>query len=81
MRSVYFPLLLCLLPMHALASSPPYQKVADVSLAGSLSLQHYRLANGLQVAIVEDDTRPVVTCQIAYRLGSSHEPPRRQGMA
>ena len=81
MRSVYFPLLLCLLPMHALASSPPYQKVADVSLAGSLFLQHYRLANGLQVAIVEDDTRPVVTCQIAYRVGSSHEAPGRQGMA
>ena len=81
MRSVYF-LLICLLPMHALASSPSYsQKVADVSLAGSLSLQHYRLANGLQVAIVEDDTRPVVTCQIAYRVGSSHESPGRQGMA
>lgn len=67
--------------MHALASSPAYQKVADVSLAGSLALQHYRLANGLQVAIVEDDTRPVVTCQIAYRVGSSHEAPGRQGMA
>ncbi len=81
MRSGYFLFLFCLLPMHALASSPPYQKVADVSLAGSLSLQHYRLANGLQVAIVEDDTRPVVTCQIAYRVGSSHEAPGRQGMA
>ncbi len=81
MRSVYFLLLLCLLPMHALASSPLYQKIADVSLAGSLSLQHYRLANGLQVAIVEDDTRPVVRCQIAYRVGSSHEAPGRQGMA
>ncbi len=67
--------------MQALASSPAYQKVADVSLAGSLSLQHYRLANGLQVAIVEDDTRPVVTGQIAYRVGSSHEAPGRQGMA
>lgn len=80
MRSVYF-LLICLLPMHALASPLAYQKVADVSLAGSLSLQHYRLANGLQVAIVEDDTRPVVTCQIAYRVGSAHEAPDRQGMA
>ena len=67
--------------MYALASSPAYQKVADVSLAGSLSLQHYRLANGFQVAIVEDDTRPVVTGQIAYRVGSSHEAPGRQGMA
>ncbi len=81
MRSVYFSLLICLLPMQALASSPAYQKVADVSLAGALSLQHYRLANGLQVAIVEDDTRPVVTGQIAYRVGSSHEAPGRQGMA
>lgn len=81
MRFGYFFLLLCLLPLQVLASSPPYQKVADVSLAGSLSLQHYRLANGLQVAIVEDDTRPVVTCQIAYRVGSSHEAPGRQGMA
>ena len=81
MRSVYFSFLICLLPMQALASSPAYQKVADVSLAGSLSLQHYRLANGLQVAIVEDDTRPVVTGQIAYRVGSSHEAPGRQGMA
>ncbi len=81
MRSVYFSLLICLLPLQVLASSPAYQKVADVSLAGSLSLQHYRLTNGLQVAIVEDDTRPVVTCQIAYRVGSSHEAPGRQGMA
>ena len=81
MRSVYFSLLICLLPLQVLASSPPYQKVADVSLAGALSLQHYRLANGLQIAIVEDDTRPVVTCQIAYRVGSSHEAPGRQGMA
>ena len=81
MRSVFFSFLLCLLPMPVLTSSPPYQKVADVSLAGSLSLQHYRLANGFQVAIVEDDTRPVVTCQIAYRVGSSHEAPGRQGMA
>ena len=81
MRSVYLSLLLCLLPLQVLASSPAYQKVANVSLAGSLSLQHYRLANGLQVAIVEDDTRPVVTCQIAYRVGSSHEAPGRQGMA
>ena len=80
MRSVYF-LLICLWPIHALASSPSYQKVADVSLAGSLSLQHYRLANGLQVAIVEDDTRPVVTCQIVYRVGSAHEAPGRQGIA
>lgn len=81
MRSLYFSLLICLLPLQVLASPPPYQKVADVSLAGALSLQHYRLANGLQVAIVEDDTRPVVTCQIAYRVGSSHEAPGRQGMA
>lgn len=81
MRSVYFFLLFCLLPLQVLASSPAYQKVADVSLAGALSLQHYRLANGLQVAIVEDDTRPVVTCQIAYRVGSSHEAPGRQGLA
>ena len=81
MRFGYFFLLLCLLPLQVLASSPTYQKVADVSLAGALSLQHYRLANGLQVAIVEDDTRPVVTCQIAYRVGSSHEAPGRQGMA
>ena len=81
MYSRYFLFLLCFLPMHALASSPAYQKVADVSLAGTLSLQHYRLANGLQVAIVEDDTRPVVTCQIAYRVGSAHEAPGRQGMA
>ncbi len=81
MRSGYRILLLCFLPMHALASSPVYQKIADVSLAGSLSLQHYRLANGLQVAIVEDDTRPVVTCQIAYRVGSAHESPGRQGLA
>ena len=50
-------------------------------LQGSLFLQHYRLANGLQVALVEDDTRPVVTCYIAYRVGSVHEAPGRQGMA
>lgn len=79
MRSIIF--CLCFLPMQVLASSPSHHKIADVSLAGSLSLQHYRLANGLHVAIVEDDTRPVVTCHLAYRVGSAHESPGQQGMA
>ena len=79
MRSILF--FLCCLPLQVLASSPPYHKIADVSLAGTLALQHYRLANGLQVAIIEDDTRPVVTCHLAYRVGSAHEVPGQQGMA
>ena len=79
MRSII--ICLCFLPLQALASSPPYHKIADVSLAGTLALQHYRLANGLQVAIIEDDTRPVITCHLAYRVGSAHESPGQQGMA
>ena len=44
MRSII--ICFCCLPLQALASSPPYHKIADVSLAGTLALQHYRLANG-----------------------------------
>lgn len=34
---------------------------------------HEKLPNGLQLYLVQDSTTPLVTCQIWYRVGSTHE--------
>lgn len=41
----------------------------------------YRLANGMQIVVVEDHRAPVVHHMIWYRVGSADEPPRLSGIA
>jgi predicted Zn-dependent peptidase len=58
-----------------------YKKINELNLLGSLTIVHYQLANGLQVAIVRDTTTPVFTYQTWFKTGSADEDPGRQGLA
>lgn len=44
-------------------------------------IHEYRLGNGLQVLLLPDDTKPTVTVNVVYRVGSRHENYGETGMA
>jgi len=44
-------------------------------------ISEYRLANGLQVLLVPDDSKPTTTVNVTYRVGSRHESYGETGMA
>ncbi|MBI5534745.1 MAG: insulinase family protein [Deltaproteobacteria bacterium] len=47
----------------------------------ALSVERYRLANGLQVLLVEDRAAPVVAYHTWFRVGSRHERQGKTGLA
>ena len=53
-----------------------------VAAAGAVEgIAEYRLANGLQVLLVADDSKPTTTVNLTYRVGSRHENYGETGMA
>jgi zinc protease len=44
-------------------------------------IQEYRLANGLQVLLIADASKPTITVNVTYRVGSRHESYGETGMA
>jgi len=66
-----------LLPLLAMAA--PAGPMAPVREAEGVS--EYRLANGLQVLLIPDATKPTVTVNVTYRVGSRHEGAGETGMA
>lgn len=44
-------------------------------------IEEYRLANGLQLLLVPDDSKPTATVNLTYRVGSRHENYGETGMA
>lgn len=44
-------------------------------------IDEYRLANGLQLLLVPDDSKPTTTVNLTYRVGSRHESYGETGMA
>ncbi|MFZ2649182.1 MAG: pitrilysin family protein [Burkholderiaceae bacterium] len=44
-------------------------------------IDEYRLANGLQVLLIADDSKPTTTVNLTYRVGSRHENYGQTGMA
>ena len=44
-------------------------------------ITEYRLANGLQVLLVPDDSKPTTTVNLTYHVGSRHENYGETGMA
>ena len=44
-------------------------------------IDEYRLANGLQVLLIQDDSKPTTTVNVTYRVGSKHENYGETGMA
>jgi zinc protease len=68
-----FLLVMLLAPVLALAAVKPITAVEGIS--------EYRLANGLQVLLAPDDSKPTTTVNLTYRVGSRHESYGETGMA
>jgi zinc protease len=72
---------LSLLP-HAYAQTSAPAIPAGVTKGAEVEgVEEYRLANGLQVLLVPDDSKPTVTVNVTYRVGSRHENYGETGMA
>lgn len=54
------------------------QAVAVTSVEG---ITEYKMANGLQVLLIPDDSKPTTTVNVTYRVGSRHESYGETGMA
>lgn len=70
---------LCAMPAHAAtpAKLPPgMQAVTEVE-----GIQEIRLANGLQLLLAPDDSKPTTTVNLTYHVGSRHENYGETGMA
>ncbi|KNZ32065.1 MAG: zinc protease [Methylibium sp. NZG] len=65
-------------------SAAPSQKPLPTGMARVASVEgidEYRLANGLQILLVPDDSKPTTTVNLTYRVGSRHENYGETGMA
>ncbi|MBP6317293.1 MAG: insulinase family protein [Rubrivivax sp.] len=85
--------LLALLSLSALAAVAQPQTAATqpqsavtlpqgmVQVTSVEGITEFRLANGLQVLLVPDDSKPTTTVNLTYRVGSRHENYGETGMA
>jgi zinc protease len=74
MRIVKALVALCVLSAGLAAAQPrPVTAVEGIT--------EYRLANGLQVLLAPDDSKPTTTVNVTYRVGSRHENYGETGMA
>ncbi len=73
-------LVTCSLLAGAAAAAPALP--AGVQAVRSVEgIDEYRLANGLQLLLVADDSKPTTTVNLTYRVGSRHENVGETGMA
>ena len=72
-----FVLVLAFLPGLAAAQLPPGVK-AGPSVEG---VSQFTLANGLEVLLFPDDSKPTTTVNVTYKVGSRHENYGETGMA
>ena len=64
--------------LSAVAWALPTGVTEVVSVEG---ITEYRLANGLQILLAPDDSKPTTTVNVTYRVGSRHESYGETGMA
>jgi zinc protease len=75
-------LALCLAPLTFLAPLAAQTLPPGVTSVRSVEgIDEYRLANGLQILLVPDDSKPTTTVNLTYRVGSRHENVGETGMA
>ena len=79
---------ICVFALSLLVAVVPLAAKAQAALPAGMSLvtsvegiTEYRLANGLQVLLVPDDSKPTTTVNVTYRVGSRHENYGETGMA
>jgi zinc protease len=79
MRHLLFALLVF---CHAAFAQPAPTPPAGVTRGASVEgIHEYRLANGLQVLLVPDDSKPTTTVNVTYHVGSRMENYGESGMA
>lgn len=65
-------------------SPPPFGRIehrGTSAFGPSLSIERFRLANGLELLLCEDASAPVVAFHTWYRVGSRHEQRGKTGLA
>ncbi len=65
----------------ALAQTTPALPAGISRVTSVEGITEYRLANGLQLLLVPDDSKPTTTVNVTYRVGSRHENYGETGMA
>ena len=87
-RHSLFSLVLCsafLIPSLTEARKAPVahvvKVVAPTPVQSVEGITEYRLANGLQVLLIPDDSKPTTTVNVTYRVGSRQESYGETGMA
>ena len=63
------------------APAKPAAAAAPIKVASVEGITEYRLSNGLSVLLFPDPTKPTVTVNLTYRVGSRHENYGETGMA
>jgi zinc protease len=82
LRSFLIALLALAWAFHANGQSTRESLPAGISQVTSVEgVTEYRLANGLQVLLVPDDSKATTTVNVTYRVGSRHESYGETGMA
>ena len=66
---------------RAVAATAPAQAAALTAVSSVEGITEYRLANGLQILLIPDDSKPTTTVNVTYRVGSRHENYGETGMA
>lgn len=70
------------LALPLLAAAAPTAPTTQLSpVREAEGVREYRLPNGLQVLLIPDATKPTVTVNVTYRVGSRHEGYGETGMA
>ena len=73
---------LCSVPVHAQTQTQAQTLPAGVEQAATVEgLTEYRLSNGLKVLLFPDASKPTVTVNMTYLVGSRHENYGETGMA
>ena len=81
-RSIAFTCLLALLLVFAAPPIGAQTLPAGIRAVTSVEgVDEYRLANGLQLLLIPDDSKPTTTVNLTYRVGSRHENYGETGMA
>jgi zinc protease len=66
---------------HSVTASQQAAPSAPVFVTAIEGISEYRLANGLQILLIPDDSKPTTTVNVTYRVGSRYENYGETGMA
>jgi zinc protease len=81
MIRTWLPALFLGLAGAAMAQAPATLPAGLTPVTSVEGITEYRLANGLQLLLAPDDSKPTTTVNVTYRVGSRHENYGETGMA